>query len=104
MRNFNNLTGAELAVIIAERNHVVISIDQILAKTVGQAQNETHNYHIPNIPEEEVARFMATTTLFNVEDKQSIWNSFVLMAKHNGAVISFTNPNDVDCIVDIQFP
>lgn len=47
MRNFNNLAGAELALIITKKNHIVISIDQLIANTVGQIQNERHNYFIP---------------------------------------------------------
>jgi hypothetical protein len=104
MINFNNLTGAELALIITKKNHVVISIDQLIANTVGQTQNERHNYFIPMLSSQEISRVIAKTVLFSIEDRQSLWNSFVLIAQNLGAVLSYTNPNDVDCVVDIQFP
>lgn len=104
MRNFNNLTGADLAQIITERNHVVVSVDQITSNTVGQIQNQTNIYSIPKLTEQELSQVLATTTLLNIEDRQSLWNSFVLIASNLGAVLSYTNTNDVDCIVDIQFP
>lgn len=79
-------------------------IDQITANTVGNEHNQKIEYSIPSLTNKELERVIATTTLLDIEDKKSLWNTFILIANYLGASITFNNSNDVDCLVEINFP
>lgn len=100
MKSFEKLTGAKLAQIINDREDSVIVIDQITANTVGIESYPRIKYQIPVLPSE---RFISPSSLIELEDRQTLWNTFIVIANKQGASIRFTNPNGVDCYVEVFF-
>ncbi len=103
MLNYQNLNDNDLAAIINNRNHTVITIDQLTANNVGSEINRAKKFSMANISKEEVNHLLEITTLSDEQDKKSLWNAFLILAYYNSADILYMNTNDVDCIFDITF-
>jgi|GEM_PF-3103064 len=101
MKDFNNLDGKGLAEIINRRETEVIMVSQDISNTIGNEKNIWLEFSFPTIPKEDFNRIIATTTLNGTD--QNIWNSFLLLAKYDGARIRYRNLNEVDCQVEISF-
>ncbi|WNM18635.1 hypothetical protein [Flavobacterium capsici] len=103
MLNFEKLKANDLWSILENKKHCVIAIDQITANTIGNDIYTKMSYSIPKLSIEDVIDVVKFTTLFDSNDKQSFWNTFILLASNKGADIYFTNTNDTDCYVEFKF-
>lgn len=103
MLNYNNLTPADLVEILNQRGTRVITVDIITANNIGFPIGERNNFSIPVLTDSEIGQVQAITMLLDIDDKKSLWNSFILLAANAGTEIFYTNINDVDCRVELIF-
>ena len=103
MLEYNDLAQADLVAILNNQTNTSIRVDIVTANNSQQEIGERIYFSLPFLTDDEIGQVQATTVLLDIEDRISLWNSFILLSSNAGANIFYTNLNENDCLVEFEF-